>query len=65
MIEAKMAKASARIDGHDIQIKALFKDVDKMERKLDDIGVTVVRMSTITAVITPILTGIIVFVMSN
>ena len=64
-MEVKMAKAVARIDGHDIQIKALFKDVDKMETKLEQIGSTVVRMSTITTFVTPILTGIIVFVMTK
>ena len=64
-MEVKMAKAAARIDGHDIQIKALFKDVDKMETKLEQIGSTVVRMSTITTFVTPILTGIIVFVMTK
>jgi hypothetical protein len=64
-MEVKLAKATARLDGHDIQIKALFKDVDKMERKLEDIGSTVVRMTTITTVLTPILTGIIIFVMTK
>tara|TARA_R110000751_G_scaffold152249_1_gene257373 strand:+ start:485 stop:682 length:198 start_codon:yes stop_codon:yes gene_type:complete len=65
MMEVQIAKASARIDGHDIQIKALFKESDKMERKLEHIGNTVVRMSTISAVITPIVTGIIIFVMTK
>lgn len=64
-IQAKVAKNEARIDGHDTQIKALFKDTEKLDNEVRDIGKSVVRMTTFVGLATPILTALIVHFMAK
>ena len=59
-VQAKVAKNEARIDGHDTQIKALFKDVEKLDNEMRDISKAVVRMTTFVGLTTPIATALIV-----
>jgi len=59
-VQAKVAKNEARIDGHDTQIKALFKDVEKLDNEMRDISKAVVRMTTFVGLATPIATALIV-----
>lgn len=62
-MEAKVAKSEARIDGHDVQIKALFKDVDKLDTEVRDISKAVLRMTTIVGFATPVVTALLVHFM--
>jgi hypothetical protein len=64
-MEAKVAKNEARIDGHDVQIKALFKDVKELDAEVRDIGKSVVRMTTFVGLATPLLTALIVHFMAK
>ena len=64
-MEVKIAKSEVRIDGHDLQIKALFRDVDKLETEVREIGKSVIRMTTFVGLATPIFTAIIVHFMSK
>tara|TARA_R110000751_G_scaffold50616_2_gene111698 strand:- start:1147 stop:1347 length:201 start_codon:yes stop_codon:yes gene_type:complete len=64
-IQAKVAKSEARIDGHDTQIKALFKDVKELDIEVRDIGKSVVRMTTFVGLATPLLTALIVHFMAK
>ena len=65
MMESKVIKNEARIDGHDTQIKALFRDVDKLDTEVREIGKSVIRMTTFVGLATPIFTAIIVHFMSK
>jgi hypothetical protein len=62
-LEAKVAKSEARIDGHDTQIKALFKDVEKLDTEVRDISKSVLRMTTLVGFATPIVTALLVHFM--
>jgi|TARA_R100001163_G_C5054544_1_gene191066 hypothetical protein len=62
-IQAKVAKNEARIDGHDTQIKALFKDVEKLDTEVRDISKSVLRMTTIVGFATPVVTALLVHFM--
>jgi len=59
-MQAKVAKNEARLDGHDTQIKALFKDVEKLDTEVRDISKSVLRMTTIVGLATPIVTALLV-----
>lgn len=59
-LEAKVAKTEARLDGHDVQIKALFKDVDTLEGDMKRISHSVVRLTTLVGILTPLLTALVV-----
>jgi len=64
-LEAKVAKNEARIDGHDTQIKALFKDVEKLDTEVRDISKSVLRMTTLVGFATPIVTALLVHFMAR
>ena len=64
-LQAKVAKNEARIDGHDTQIKALFKDAEKLDNEVRDISRSVLRMTTIVGLATPIVTALLVHFMAK
>ena len=64
-MKAQIAKNEARIDGHDTQIKALFRDVDKLDTDVREIGKSVIRMTTFVGIATPLLTALIVHFMTT
>jgi len=45
-MQAKVAKNEARLDGHDTQIKALFKDVEKLDTEVRDISKSALQYLT-------------------
>lgn len=65
VIEAKVAKNEARIDGHDVQIKALFKDIDTLDEDMKRISDSVVRLTTMVGLATPIVTALLVSFMAK
>ena len=64
-LQAKVAKNEARIDGHDTQIKALFKDAEKLDNEVRDISRSVLRMTTLVGFATPIVTALLVHFMAR
>jgi septal ring factor EnvC (AmiA/AmiB activator) len=64
-MKAQIAKNEARIDGHDTQIKALFRDVDKLDTEVREISKSVIRMTTFVGLATPLLTALIVHFMTT
>lgn len=65
MIEAKVAKNEARIDGHDTQIKVLFRDIDTLDGDVKRISDSVVRLTTLVGLATPIVTALLVSFMAK
>ena len=65
MIEAKVAKNEARIDGHDTQIKVLFRDIDTLDEDMKRISDCVVRLTTLVGLATPIVTALLVSFMAK
>ena len=65
VIEAKVAKNEARIDGHDTQIKVLFRDIDTLDEDMKRISDSVVRLTTLVGLFTPIVTALLVSFMGK
>ena len=65
VIEAKVAKNEARIDGHDTQIKVLFRDIDPLDEDMKRISDSVVRLTTLVGLATPIVTALLVSFMAK
>jgi hypothetical protein len=65
VIEAKVAKNEARIDGHDVQIKVLFKDIDTLDEDMKRVSDSVVRLTTLVGLATPIVTALLVSFMAK
>lgn len=64
-MKAAIARAEARIDGHDTQLKGAFKRIEVVEEKVDRLGTVVTRASTINAVITPVMTALVIYFMTR
>jgi hypothetical protein len=63
--EAKVAKNEARLDGHDVQIKVLFKEMNELDTDVRRISDAVVRLTTVVGIATPILTALAVTYLAN
>lgn len=64
-LKAEMVRAHTRIDAQDTQIKVLFKDVDKIEDEILKMTKTVTRASTMTTLLSPLLTAVVVYLMAK
>tara|TARA_R110000823_G_scaffold137627_1_gene267067 strand:+ start:17 stop:214 length:198 start_codon:yes stop_codon:yes gene_type:complete len=64
-MESRLVKAEVRLDNHDLQIKTLFKDTEKLDKEVRDMGKAVIKMTTIATLLTPVLTALVVIAMKG